>query len=198
MFSGNFLGELRTLTNRPTRLLFVPLTALALAISVFEIITEFGRGEPIVEMLDDIALFVVALFVAVGLVLELIYNRKAIDELQQQLSDARGKLQRIDDRSGNIGRQYREVMQKQFDAWSLTDSEQEIVIGLLKGLSFREVAGLRNTREKTVRQQATGIYRKAGLSGRHELAAWFFEDLLDPMDSASNPTDLRTETNPVK
>ena len=73
-------------------------------------------------------------------------------------------------------------MQKQFDAWGLTESEQQIVISLLKGLCFREVASLRDTREKTVRQKATGIYRKAGLSGRHELAAWFFEYLLDPQD----------------
>jgi hypothetical protein len=34
--------------------------------------------------------------------------------------------------------------------------------------------------ETTARQQAGAIYRKAGLSGRHELAAFFLEDLLGP------------------
>jgi len=49
---------------------------------------------------------------------------------------------------------------------------------LLKGLSFKEIAALRITLEKTVRQQASSIYRKSGISGRHELAAWCIEDYL--------------------
>lgn len=180
MFSNNYLSELRALTNSPTRTLLVLLTGLALMISSVEIVDEMRKGEPFVDMLDDLALFFVALLVAFGLLAEMVRNRRAVADLQMQLNDARGKLQHIDERSRNIGRQYREVMQKQFNAWELTESEQEIVISLLKGLSFREVAAMRETREKTVRQQATSIYRKAGLSGRHELAAWFFEDLLEP------------------
>ncbi|MEM7170310.1 MAG: hypothetical protein AAF530_09065 [Pseudomonadota bacterium] len=72
------------------------------------------------------------------------------------------------------------MLQKQFDAWHLTASEQDIVICMLKRLPFREIAELRQTREKTVRQQASSVYRKAGLTSRHELAAWFFEGILEP------------------
>ena len=54
------------------------------------------------------------------------------------------------------------------------------MIMMLKGLSFREIAELRETREKTVRQQASSVYRKSGVTSRNELAAWFFEDLLGP------------------
>lgn len=179
---NNILTEVRELTGTPMRLLFVILTVVALVVSAIEIVSELGEGQTLWEMFDDIALFVVASLVAIGLLLEWTHHRRAVVELQTQLSDARGKLQNIDERSQNIGRQYREVMQKQFDEWDLTDSEQQIVISLLKGLSFREVASLRDTAEKTVRQQATGVYRKAGLRGRHELAAWFFEDLLEPQD----------------
>ena len=49
---------------------------------------------------------------------------------------------------------------------------------MLKGLSFKEIAALRQTREKTVRAQASAIYRKAGVNGRHAFAAWFIEDFL--------------------
>jgi DNA-binding NarL/FixJ family response regulator len=49
---------------------------------------------------------------------------------------------------------------------------------LLKGLSFKEIAAVRNTLEKTVRQQASGIYKKAGVSSRHAFAVWFIEDFL--------------------
>lgn len=49
---------------------------------------------------------------------------------------------------------------------------------LLKGLSFKEIASVRDTMEKTVRQQASTIYEKANVSGRHVFSAWFMEDLL--------------------
>lgn len=37
---------------------------------------------------------------------------------------------------------------------------------------------LRNILEKTVRQQASAIYKKAGINGRHAFSAWFIEDAL--------------------
>ena len=52
---------------------------------------------------------------------------------------------------------------------------------MLKGLSLKEIAALRSTSERTVREQARAVYRKSGLSGRSALAAFFLEDLLLPM-----------------
>ena len=40
--------------------------------------------------------------------------------------------------------------------------------------------------EATVRQQSTAIYRKAGLDGRHDLAAFFLEDLLAPRSTRAS------------
>jgi DNA-binding NarL/FixJ family response regulator len=51
---------------------------------------------------------------------------------------------------------------------------------LLKGLSHKEIAEVRAITEATARQQARAVYRKAGLSGRADLAAFFREDLLLP------------------
>jgi len=70
------------------------------------------------------------------------------------------------------------VIQRQFDDWGLTQTEKEVAMLLLKGLSFKEIAVVRDTLEKTVRQQASSIYRKSGLGGRHAFSAWFIEDLL--------------------
>jgi len=58
---------------------------------------------------------------------------------------------------------------------------------LLKGLSHREIADIRGVSERTVRQQSRALYRKAGLSGRADLAAYFLEDLLLP----TSPTERR-------
>ena len=68
----------------------------------------------------------------------------------------------------------------QFERWELSPAECEVGLLLLKGLSHKEVAATRDTSERTVRQQALAVYRKAGLSGRAELAAFFLEDLLLP------------------
>ena len=58
---------------------------------------------------------------------------------------------------------------------------------LLRALRRRShtIANLRATSERTVRQRAKDVYRKAGLSGRAELSAFFLEDLL----LSSNHTD---------
>jgi DNA-binding CsgD family transcriptional regulator len=62
----------------------------------------------------------------------------------------------------------------------LSPAEKEVALLLLKGLSHKELAKVRSITEATARQQARAIYKKAGLSGRSDLAAFFLEDLLVP------------------
>jgi DNA-binding NarL/FixJ family response regulator len=75
-----------------------------------------------------------------------------------------------------------EAIDAQFARWELSPAECEIALLLLKGLSHKEVAQIRSVSETTVRQQARSLYRKAGLSGRNDLAAFFLEDLLGPRE----------------
>lgn len=72
-------------------------------------------------------------------------------------------------------------VEDQFTAWALSPAEREVALLLLKGLSFKEIAAVRGTAERTSREQARAVYRKAGVNGRPELSAWFIEDLLPPM-----------------
>lgn len=71
----------------------------------------------------------------------------------------------------------------QFDRWELTPCEKQVALLILKGLSFDEIAEVRDTSARTARKQAAAIYRKSNLKNRNEFAAWFFEDLLS--ESAS-------------
>lgn len=159
--------------------LFVVFVLIVFGTSVVEIVTEFMNGETLTTMVDDMSGVAVSALVLMGFAYERRAQHKALKDLRGKLESARGQLAKLDARSPQLAGQYRAVMQKQFDAWSLTASEQDVVIGMLKGLSFREIAELRQTREKTVRQQATSVYRKAGVNSRNELTAWFFEDMLD-------------------
>lgn len=72
------------------------------------------------------------------------------------------------------------ALDRQFERWLLSPAEKEVALLLLKGLSHKEIAEVRTVTEATARQQARALYKKAGLSGRHDLAAFFLEDLLLP------------------
>jgi len=72
------------------------------------------------------------------------------------------------------------TIEAQFESWALTPAESEVGLLLLKGLSFKEVGAVRQTSERTAREQARAVYRKAGVAGRAEFSAWFIEDLLPP------------------
>lgn len=76
------------------------------------------------------------------------------------------------------------AIDEQLDAWGLTPAEKEVAFLLLKGFSFKEIAPVRGTSERTVRQQGLAVYAKSGLAGRAELAAFFLEDLLVPSTPA--------------
>lgn len=76
----------------------------------------------------------------------------------------------------------------QLARWSLSPSEKEVALLLLKGLSLKEIADIRKTAEKTVRAQSVAIYSKSGLAGRSELSAFFLEDLLLPSGSSKDET----------
>jgi DNA-binding NarL/FixJ family response regulator len=75
-----------------------------------------------------------------------------------------------------------ESIDAQFMRWNLTEAERKVALLLLKGLSSKEVAAVRSTSERTVREQARSIYSKAGLTGRVALSAFFLEDLLAPIE----------------
>ena len=76
-------------------------------------------------------------------------------------------------------------IEAQFERWSLTPTEKEVALLLLKGLGLKEAAGVLGRSERTVRQHAVAVYKKSGLSGRAELSAFFLEDLLLPQQPQS-------------
>lgn len=71
-------------------------------------------------------------------------------------------------------------IERQFDAWGLTPAEQEVALLLVKGNSHKAIASMTDRSERTVRQHATSVYAKANLRGRHELSAFFLQDLMLP------------------
>ena len=113
----------------------------------------------------------IELIVFIAITLVLFSELKHVSRLIKEVMVEKSKTARL---AGEL----LTVMHGQFERWGLSSSETEVAILLIKGLSMKEIASVRDVKEKTVRHQATSIYAKSGFSGRHELAAHFIEDLM--------------------
>jgi len=110
-------------------------------------------------------------------------RRAALDReraLNMTLAEARAAADRHAETANALLKGLSDTIDLQFNAWSLTPAEQAVGLLLLKGMRHKEIADIRQTSDRTVRQQALAIYRKAGIEGRTELAAYFLEDFMPP------------------
>lgn len=105
-------------------------------------------------------------------------HERRVVALDQAATAWRAEAERWQLEARDAARGLTQAIDRQFERWGLSGAEREIGLLLLKGLSLKEVADVRGTSERTVRQQAQQLYRKGGLAGRTELAAYFLEDLL--------------------
>ncbi len=103
-------------------------------------------------------------------------------ELSRRLAEAEEESRRSGAETQDLLRGLSDQIDRQFEKWGLTAAEREIALLMLKGLRHKEIASVRGTSERTVRQQALTIYKKAGLDGRTDLTAFFLEDLLQPVE----------------
>lgn len=108
-------------------------------------------------------------------------TQSTLHTLQTDLVAANNETQRWRDESRDLIAGLGIEIQKQFMRWELTHAEAEVGLLLLKGFSHQEIANIRSASERTVREQARALYRKAGVSGRSSLSAFFLEDLLLPV-----------------
>lgn len=163
---------------RLNELFFIVLLAVIAVLNISDFITDLHEGSDTLHLLQE-AFLVIASLGGIGYLLwEVAQRRQELDTIKQQLLRANNHLSESNEKLQQGAQQYRKAIDQQLTDWSFTPSEKDVAILLLKGLSFEEIAGVRETKEKTVRQQATAIYRKSNLNGRHEFAAWFFEDFL--------------------
>jgi DNA-binding CsgD family transcriptional regulator len=154
-----------------------------------DVVTDLRQGTTASHIVFEVTAMAVAVAGAAFLLLRLRVAQKEHQRLGRDLHVARAEAERWRSEAHELLAGLGAAVSEQFDRWALTAAEQEVGLLLLKGLSHKEVADVRSTSERTVRQQALAIYRKAGLGGRAELAAFFFEDLLLPVDTAPRRTE---------
>ncbi len=162
---------------RLQELLVIAVLTIIVIANLFDMASDLSSGASAWHIVEEGLVVLASLAVIIGLMIYLRRQKRALEQIrlefskQQQATPASAELLQARKQLGSVIRQ-------QFLDWQLTGSEQEVALLLLKGLSFKEIAAVRDTHEKTVRQQASAIYKKAGVSGRHAFSAWFIEDFL--------------------
>jgi DNA-binding CsgD family transcriptional regulator len=154
--------------------------AFIAALMAADVVIDYRQGGSLASQTFEILVFLSAL---AGLAVhgwQLASARSLSERLGRELSETRLEAQRWSRETREVLQGLGAAMDRQFDKWGLTSAEREIALLQLKGLRHKEIAEVRKTSERTVRQQALAVYRKAGLSGRNDLAAFFLEDLLLP------------------
>jgi len=147
---------------------------------LLDIAWDYARGLPGFHIWAELAVLVIAATSAGLLIRLMVRERLAVGRLQADLETARRESLHWRRQSRELVAGLSTAIQGKFEEWQLSGAEAEIGLLLLKGLSLKDIAELRATSERTVREQARSLYRKAGLNGRAALSAYFLEDLLAP------------------
>lgn len=165
------------LTRNESIALSAVLMAIA-AMTLVDVITDVAAGGSWSHVAVEVAVIVVILGVLVWLWVAKIARLKSqIQISEQRLQELQQEAARWQAQVATIKPSLSDAIDKQFDAWQLTNAEREIARLILKGLANKEIAGLRSSSEQTIKQQTNAIYRKSGLASRGQLAAFFLEDL---------------------
>jgi DNA-binding CsgD family transcriptional regulator len=127
------------------------------------------------RVLLAIAAFVLAAVAAILIMWQRKSGRRRENDLTVRLRETEARFQERDTKTLELLGDFSDQIQQQFTAWRLTAAEREVAMLMLKGLRHKEIASMRATSERTVRQQALTIYRKAGLDGRTDLVAFFLQ-----------------------
>jgi DNA-binding CsgD family transcriptional regulator len=154
--------------------------ALIALLMAADLTIDYRRGVPLLPQTFELLIFVSALG---GIALhwwQMSAARRHSARLDRELAETRAEARRWSLDAQDILQGLGAAIDRQFDKWGLTPAEREVALLQLKGLRHKTIAELRKTSERTVRQQALAVYRKSGLNGRTDLAAFFLEDLLLP------------------
>jgi DNA-binding CsgD family transcriptional regulator len=118
-------------------------------------------------------------------------EHRAVRSLQRSLAEHQEERDQWRTRTEQLVRGLGAEIDLQLRTWSLTPSEREIALFLLKGYGHRQIAAELAKSERTVQGHAAEIYRKSGLATRAELSAFFLENLIIEWGSSeANAQDL--------
>ena len=161
---------------------FIVISVLALV----DIILEISEGTDLIHIIIEMIVFTIA---AISIPVIFLRTLRDAQESRQLVEKLTLDLHKNTEQAIEWRKETQALLEglgasinNQFERWKLTPAEKEIGLFLLKGLSHKEVAYIRGVSEATGRQQVRAVYKKAELSGRHDLVAFFLEELALPLN----------------
>ncbi len=151
---------------------------IMMMVSGIDLMVDYSEGTDFNHVAQEAVILALSLIALAWLLFDMRQQSIKIDDLRDELSTIKKSQKTPDKYVVDAKNNLSSVISQQFNDWKLSNSEKDVGWLLLKGLSLKEIAALRETLEKTVRQQASAIYKKADLSGRHAFSAWFIEEVL--------------------
>ena len=148
-------------------------------LAVDDIIDDVNDNVPKIHIFANVAFLIAAVFALIFFIYFSYKEIKAeIDRRNELTHTVIERSQELAVQVATLKNGVTRTINNHFIGWKFSESEKEIGFLLLKGLSFKEIGNIRSTSEKTVRDQATNIYKKSSTKNRAEFVAYFLEDFL--------------------
>jgi len=164
----------------------VAIFSLVAVLTMLDIGIDLAAGTTVHHVLVESLLVLVAVAGTLYFWARLREASRAERKLKRSLEEARAENERWQEEERELLYNLQEAVDRQFIKWDFSDSEKEIAYCLLQGLSMKEIAGLRGSTYRSIKQQAYVLYHKAGLAGRAELSAFFLGGLLQRREQAES------------
>ena len=173
MSNANPNQSVKTLIKR-----LAPPACLLLVLFWSDLALDIKERDQIEHIALEFLIYAVLIYVAYVAFVFYHLGRQALDDASKNIDATKHKLADAQQKNKQLQDGINVSMQQAFIDWKLTIAESDVAALIVKGFSLGEIAHLRSTSERTVRDQAASIYHKAKLKNRIELMAYFVEDLL--------------------
>ena len=179
MTFGRLSNDNSALTKRE-RVVISSILTVAAFLTILDVYEDWIDGAPLSHIVPEIIIVFFSLGIALYLIQHMLrVRRDAFADIQHEIAEVKASAASWRLKAEGLSRGISDAISEQFNEWGLSQAEQEVSYLLLKGLSIQEIASIREITERTVRQQASSVYKKSGLAGRAQLSAFFMEDLFD-------------------
>lgn len=162
--------------NRDRTITFIFLLLL-MAFTSVDIALDLKEGLPLDHLVHELIILISSLLIVVYKIRIISKKNSQLKAYEDNSNQANAEIDFYKNKVKKYKNELNEIINQQFKIWGFTESEHDIAVLLIKGLSMKEISNIRGSGESTVRQQATSIYRKSQLENRNQLTAYFIEDL---------------------
>ncbi len=158
----------------------IAILSLAGVLTIIDVVEDWIDGAPLSHIIPEVLVIFGVVGIALYIFRGVLHHRKGvIEQAKNEVQSVKKEATQWRAKADSLRSGITDAISNQLIEWGLTPAEQEVSFLLLKGLTIQEISEIRQTSERTIRQQASVIYKKSGLTGRAQLSAFFLEDLFD-------------------